>query len=418
MEKLDLKSLIKQYPGCMESRAKLRSTLTDCYPQPEHKREINLALIVYESGLLTKIREKDSLAPHETAAMCAKIENEYGIPPELSVRAIVAWGEVWGTSVSAAITQAPNPAPVVTEPAPQPAPKPITPVQGSVSEYVIEERKEGWFITKFQGFEQEDMIIPNIIDGKLIVGLEGGVFKGCKGIKKVTISEGIRFLRERNKTARYASDKKGVFQACSVEQVQLPNTLEEIGGSCFNSSDLKSIVIPNGVTHIGKGAFESCKFLNHISIGNSVIGIEADAFRDCKNLTEISIPSSVTDIGACAFYNCSGLQKVVLPKYLKEIRAYTFSKCGKLSNISTPEELRSIGQGAFSMCGELQKICIPASVTSIVYGIRHEKLNNRGGERIIIDDSFGYSGLNTIYCTPGSAAMEYARKKGIKCLPL
>lgn len=72
----------------------MRSTLTDCYPQPEYKQEINFALIIYRERHFRKNRKKDSLVPHKAATICAKIENGYGVPPEISVRNIVAWGEV------------------------------------------------------------------------------------------------------------------------------------------------------------------------------------------------------------------------------------------------------------------------------------------------------------------------------------
>ena len=145
MDHLDLKSLFLQNPDCVYSRKKLRATLLDLYP--EHRQDVSIILLVYDSGLLTKIREKGSLAPLETAAMCSKIENEYGIPPELTVKAIAAWCEVLGTSASAAITPAPKTAPAtapspVTEPTSKPTPMPIRAVQGSVDEYVIEERQE------------------------------------------------------------------------------------------------------------------------------------------------------------------------------------------------------------------------------------------------------------------------------------
>lgn len=212
MDKLDLKSLFLQNPDCVYSRKKLRATLQDLYPN--NKQDVNIVLLIYDSRLLEKFRGKDTLDPLETAAMCSKIENEYGIPPELTVKAIASWGEVFGTSVSEEIMQTPKTAPYmapqpVTKPTSTPIAKsastpaaksvvsselsPIRPVQGSTSEYVIEEKAGGWFITKYQGFDQETITVPNIIDGKQIVGLQRCVFQGCREIIDANVSEGIRF---------------------------------------------------------------------------------------------------------------------------------------------------------------------------------------------------------------------------------
>ncbi len=49
--------------------------------------------------------------------------------------------------------------------------------------------------------------------------------------------------------------------------------------------NLKSVVIPNGITSIGNGAFYGCNYLTSISIPNSVEVIGASLFMGCRNLT-------------------------------------------------------------------------------------------------------------------------------------
>ena len=82
MKKLELKAGIQQYPDYTVNRARLNATLLDCYPQAEHRREINVILAVYESGVLPEFQGKNSLTPFETASLCAQPENEYGISGE------------------------------------------------------------------------------------------------------------------------------------------------------------------------------------------------------------------------------------------------------------------------------------------------------------------------------------------------
>ena len=70
------------------------------------------------------------------------------------------------------------------------------------------------------------------------------------------------------------------------------------------------LVIPDGVTEIGEGAFEDCTSLTSVSIPSSVTYIGETAFRGCTSLASMTIPNSVTTIGDGAFYGCKSLASV------------------------------------------------------------------------------------------------------------
>mgnify|MGYP000878221135 CR=1 FL=1 len=80
----------------------------------------------------------------------------------------------------------------------------------------------------------------------------------------------------------------------------------------YNNSDVKKIVIEDGVTSIGDSAFSYCSSLTNITIPDSVTSIGAYAFSNCWDLTSITIPDSVTSIGKSAFYKCSSLTAISL----------------------------------------------------------------------------------------------------------
>ena len=67
---------------------------------------------------------------------------------------------------------------------------------------------------------------------------------------------------------------------------------------------IKTVVIKDGVTSIGKYAFFWCSGLTSITIPNSVTSIGEHAFANCSGLTSITIPNSVTNIGKSAFTIC------------------------------------------------------------------------------------------------------------------
>ena len=63
----------------------------------------------------------------------------------------------------------------------------------------------------------------------------------------------------------------------------------------------KEVIIPDGVTSIGVGAFWWCDNITSIIIPDSVLSIGDEAFRQCKNLVNITIPNGVTSIGNKVF---------------------------------------------------------------------------------------------------------------------
>ena len=80
----------------------------------------------------------------------------------------------------------------------------------------------------------------------------------------------------------------------------------------YNNSNVKKVVIEDGVTSIGNSAFDSCSNLTSITIPNSVTSIGAVAFYGCSSLTSITIPDGVTSIGNWAFDSCSNLKTISL----------------------------------------------------------------------------------------------------------
>ena len=100
------------------------------------------------------------------------------------------------------------------------------------------------------------------------------------------------------------------FPKC-VTGIVLPNGMTTIGKNVFNTyPNLQTVVIPESVTSICNGAFNGCSKLTSITIPDSVTSIGNSAFEDCHGLTSVTIPDSVTSIGESAFYRCSSLATI------------------------------------------------------------------------------------------------------------
>ena len=90
------------------------------------------------------------------------------------------------------------------------------------------------------------------------------------------------------------------------------------------------VIIPNGVTKIGYGAFMDCLRLTTIVIPCSVTEIADSAFRNCLRLTSIDIPCGVKCIEDLAFWDCKNLASIIIPGSVKVIGVNAFVGCSGL----------------------------------------------------------------------------------------
>ena len=127
-------------------------------------------------------------------------------------------------------------------------------------------------------------------------------------------------------------------------------------------NEIKKVVIGDGVTNIGKFAFDICNNLTSVTIPNSVTSIGNFAFNACKSLTSVEIPNSVTSIGNHAFRNCSGLASIEIPNSVTSIGNFAFYDCSALTSItfkgSTPP---TFGNDVFDYVDKSIPVYVPAN---------------------------------------------------------
>ena len=109
-----------------------------------------------------------------------------------------------------------------------------------------------------------------------------------------------------------------------------------------------NIVIPEGVTEIGEGAFKNCSFAKVVTIESSVLRtIGNNAFEGCTALEQIKLNSLRGAIGDKAFYNCSKLESIEIPHGAMEIGSKAFGGCAELSLVCIPSSVMVIKADAF-----------------------------------------------------------------------
>jgi hypothetical protein len=184
-------------------------------------------------------------------------------------------------------------------------------------------------------------------------------------IINVVIEEGVTYVGE-----------GAFYRSSNLKSVKLPNSLTSIGERAFSHCDsLTSITVPDAVASIGKGAFAECRNLTSVTIGNGVTTIGNWAFENCKRLVHIMIPAGVVSIGKNAFSGTgfidaaennprySSIDGVLFNKDKTTLIQYPSRK--KETSYTIPNGVTTIGKSAFLFCDSLTSIIIPNGVISI-----------------------------------------------------
>lgn len=146
----------------------------------------------------------------------------------------------------------------------------------------------------------------------------------------------------------------------------MPDFLPDDAPWSHNKIAIRKVVIGEGVTSIGRYAFERCDILAEVELPDGLTSIGDGAFQWCSELVLTELPANIISIGNFAFYCCTGLTEL------------TFA--------SNPAP--ALGGGVFIGCTNLKTIHIPAGaagydggnwldiVDIIVYNVTIQKEGN------------------------------------------
>ena len=188
------------------------------------------------------------------------------------------------------------------------------------------------------------------------------VFGNCKSISKIEIPKSLKKFD--GTWGRGTNLSYGAFGGCSnLKTVNFEAGSAIVCAALFMGCDgIEEIELPDTITEIGDSAFKSCKNLNKVIIPESVTKIDGDAFAECSGLVDIKMHEGINTIGSRAFYKCDRLLDIVIPDSVEKIEFEAFRGCDKLENIKLSENLTIVGYGVFGDCKSISKIEIPKSL--------------------------------------------------------
>lgn len=235
---------------------------------------------------------------------------------------------------------------------------PIIPLTTSCScstnepKFVLMKTTDGYIIDGLQNEDRSTITsieVPSTINGKKVVSISKGAFKGCISLQSITLP----FIGQ----SADATGFNGLFgyifgdemyEGCGQYTWQTFSESNEYG---VEPTDYINYAIPKslqtvtikGATRIPTGAFSACSKLKTIK------------FVDC----------TATEIGNLAFYKCVGLKEFEIPTSIKTIGREAFTYCCNIKSMELPSSVIEVKHNAFKSCLSLTSCKIPTSVTTM-----------------------------------------------------
>ena len=216
--------------------------------------------------------------------------------------------------------------------------------------------------------------ISSIVIPDSVTVIKDRAFSYCEKLKKVKMSNGIKRIEDFTfhectslEEVEFPDNLKEIgnyaFSDSNIQELILPNSLETIGENAFVDSSLTKVIIPGSVSNIAQGAFSHCGWLQDVKLEEGVETLEERCFSNCESLKKIDLPDSLKIIGENAFSK-SGLEKIKIPDNVEEIEKYAFFECSGLKELELGKALKKIGAYSFKNC-DIRYLNIPNNVEKI-----------------------------------------------------
>ena len=136
------------------------------------------------------------------------------------------------------------------------------------------------------------------------------------------------------------------FDKSKLRKIIIPPEIKELPNECFKGcKNLRQIEFSSGIKTIGEGAFENCENLAEIMLPFNA------KFNVIGKIAKIVPTEAVNKIPPRAFKNCKKLTKLFLPPTVSEIDKTAFEGCPNLdsSNVNCPKQFEKLFKKVFTV---------------------------------------------------------------------
>ena len=251
----------------------------------------------------------------------------------------------------------------------------------------------GWIIVGLAR-TKDTIVVPELFDGKPIVGMASNVFKNNTTITSIEIVSrsadfnigdfafyGCTKLTTVTFPANVTSIGKGIFAYCNklttinfvgndkyevangsivdknydgngnkaviagTNSSRIPTDVKIVASYAFYRLTVKSTLVFNNtygtsVETIEENAFYGCTAIQSLEITKNIEYIGQYAFANMVNLKTLTFATDGTEdltIDSYAFYNCYSLKSLTVPARLTELAPYAFASCYSITSIAADD---------------------------------------------------------------------------------
>ncbi|MBB07759.1 MAG: hypothetical protein CMN03_05805 [Roseibacillus sp.] len=228
-----------------------------------------------------------------------------------------------------------------------------------VNDLVYEVRGETVTIISCDRSASGELVIPPEIEGKPVTTIVFEAFLHCSSLTGVVVPPGV------------TSIGKGTFAHCSnLLRVDIPESVTSVREGAFAyCGALVNVDLPENLRNLGRDVFLWCTSLTGMRIPDRVLYLSPGVFAHCHSLVNVVLPERLTLIGDNAFYECLALPEINIPINVESLGLESFMHCESLASVRIPESVTGFGNGCFAFCRNLESVMFEGDAPDLGLGV-------------------------------------------------
>jgi|GEM_PF-5197303 len=274
-------------------------------------------------------------------------------------------------------------------------------------------------------------------------------FQGCRLLKRANFPSSLKEIGSYafsetdlplslTLAGNFKSLGEGAFDHSNIKSIVLPEGITSIPDSCFNGCvELTEVLVPSTLTHVGPSAFDGCvklegvdygdayylegprarkkilyrlakkESVQHFELDSNTTIICAKAFSGASSLLTLPDLSNVTTLGEYAFSGCLSLAGNADLSPVTYVGEGAFANCPNLGSVVWSNAQNHVPKHCFYSCGALSSIAFPTPVTKIEEASFYDcsalaSISFLKGLQVIESNAFSGCGLQMVELPQGT----------------